>query len=107
MPFTLWSNAWILRLSGRAIVVLMALLELNGGSQHPDGEWMDGHRKKQYGLSDDTWTSATRELEYFGLLRTKEGFWGDDDYEIRKRKRYFVIREALATAPDWTMPDAP
>jgi hypothetical protein len=107
VPFTLWTNAWILRLSGKAIAVLMALLELNGGSKHPDGEWMDGHRKKQYGLSDDTWTSATRELEHFGLLRTTDGYWGDDDYEIRKRKRYFLIREALDVAPDWTMSDAP
>lgn len=101
VPFTLWTNAWILRLSGTAIAVLMALLELNGGSKHPDGEFMDAHRKKQYGLSDDTWTRATQELEYFGLLRITSVFWGDDDYERRRRKRYYVVIEALDETPDW------
>lgn len=101
VPFDLWEKNWILRLSGRAIAVLMALIELNGGSEHPDGELMGGHRKKQYGLSDDTWTRATKELEGFGLLRTKTVYWGDDDYERRKRKRYRVMKEALASAPSW------
>ncbi|MFS0852552.1 hypothetical protein [Microbacterium sp. 179-I 3D4 NHS] len=105
VPFTLWTNGWILRLSGRAIAALLALLELNGGSKHDDGEFMDGHRKKQYGLSDDTWTRATKELEYYGLLRMTEGYWGDDEFERRKRKRYFVIRDALDTPPDWAKPD--
>lgn len=103
VPFTLWTNAWLLRLSGRAIAVMMALLELNGGSKHPDGELMDKHRKDQYGLSDDTWTRATQELEYFGLLRMTDVFWGDDDYQRRKRKRYYLIPGALDTAPNWSM----
>lgn len=102
VPLTLWTHMWILRLSGTAVAVLMALLELNGGSTHPDGELMDGHRKKQYGLSDDTWTRATQELEYFGLIRTTNVYWGDDDFQRRKRKRYLVIREALDSSPDWT-----
>lgn len=93
VPFTLWTNMWILRLSGIAVAVLMALLELNGGSTHPDGELMDGHRKKQYGLSDDTWTRATQELEHFGLLRMTEVYWGNDDHQVRKRKRYLILRE--------------
>jgi hypothetical protein len=104
VPFTLWTNAWILRLSGTAIAVLMALLELNGGSKHLDGELMDGYRKRQYGLSDDTWTRATQELGYFGLLRTTDVYWGDDDYQLRRRKRYRVIKEALEAQPDWSMP---
>lgn len=104
LPLTLWTNAWILRLSGIAIAVLMALLELNGGSKHPDGELMDGHRKKQYGLSDDTWTRATHELEYFGLLRMTNVYWGDDDLQRRRRKRYLIIAGAFEKSPDWAMP---
>lgn len=101
LPLGLWGNNWILRLSGRAIAVLMALIELNGGSDHPDGELMSGHRKRQYGLSDDTWTRATKELERLGLLRTTNVYWGDDDYELRKRKRYLILPEAFNDAPDW------
>lgn len=104
VPLSMWTNAWILRLSGRAIAVLLALLELNGGSGHPDGELMDGHRKRQYGLSDDTWTRATQELERSNLLRMTQVRWGDDDYEIRQRKRYYVIRENFDSAPDWSLP---
>lgn len=73
------------------------------GSKHPDGELMDAHRKKQCGLSDDTWTRATQELEYFGLLRMTSVFWGDDDYERRRRKRCYVVIEALDESPDWGM----
>lgn len=101
VPFALWGNYWILRLSGRAIAVLLALLELNGGSEEPHGELMDGYRKAQYGLSDDTWTRATKELEHFGLLRTKTVYWGDDDRETRRRKRYLVLEEGFAAAPTW------
>ena len=102
LPLYFWSNYWILRLSGRATAVLMALLELNGGSKHPDGELMDGHRKKQYGLSDDTWTRATKELEYYGLLRTTPVYWGDDDLERRRRNRYAVLHKAFESKPDWS-----
>ncbi|TDL45041.1 hypothetical protein [Microbacterium oleivorans] len=102
LPLNFWSNYWILRLSGRSIAVLMALLELNGGSKHLDGEFMDGHRKRQYGLSDDTWTRSTQELEHHKLLRTTPVYWGDDEYERRKRNRYFVVRETLETTPDWS-----
>lgn len=101
VPFGLWENMWILRLSGRAVAVLMSLLELNGGETDPDGALMDGHRKKQYGLSDDTWTRATKELERFGLLRTTTVKFGDDDLDVRRRKRYFVIKEALGVSPPW------
>lgn len=102
VPFSLWTNMWILRLSGKAIAVLLALLELNGGEADPDGALMDGHRKRQYGLSDDSWTRATKELERFGILRTKSVYWGDDDYQRRRRKRYFIVKAALETTPTWT-----
>lgn len=102
VPIALWEKKWILRLSGRAVAVLLALLELTGGrTSHPDGELMDGYRKRQYGLSDDTWTRATKELERFGILRTTNVTWGDDDYEIRRRKRYLVSKEALEADPTW------
>lgn len=102
VPIVFWSNAWILRLRGVEIAVLLALLELTGGSDHPQGEWMDGYRKKQYGLSDDTWSRATSALEQYGLLQATQVFEGDDDHEVRPRKRYLVEKEMMSKRPVWT-----
>jgi hypothetical protein len=101
VPLGLWTNGWILKLSGRALAVELALLEVNGGTKEPNGELMDGYRKRQYGLSDDTWTRATHELETLGLLQSTNVVWGNDDHEIRRRKRYLVLPDALSTKPEW------
>ena len=103
VPLSLWTNAWILQLSGRDLAVLLALLELNGGSKHPDGEVMSGHRKKQYGLADDTWTRATQELEKLGLLKTTKVVWGNEEHELRTRKRYRPVQQKLDNLPDWSL----
>lgn len=93
---------WLLKLRGVQIAVLLAVLELTGGSAHPQGEWMDGYRKRQYGLSDDTWTRATSALEHYGLLHVTPTHDGDDDdHEVRSRKRYHVQKEMRNQRPDW------
>ena len=101
VPLVFWSNAWILALDGVQIAVLLALLELNGGSTHPEGEWMDGFRKKQYGLSDDSWTRATAALKRYGLIDFTTVYDGNDDHEIRRRTRYRVLQDGLEQRPDW------
>lgn len=103
VPFALWTNAWIVQLSGRDIAVLLALFELNGGSKHPDGELMSGHRKSQYGLADDTWTRATQTLEKLGVLETTKVVWGNEEHEVRTRKRYRPIPEKFGDLPDWSL----
>lgn len=101
VPFALWTQAWILQLNGRDLAVLLALLELHGGSSEADGEIMSGHRKKQYGLADDTWTRATQELERLNLLKTTTIIWGNEEHEIRTRKRYKPQPHILDGTPDW------
>jgi hypothetical protein len=103
VPLSLWTKGWILQLNGRDIAVLLALLELNGGSKEPHGEMMNGHRKKQYGLADDTWTRATQELEKLGLLRTTTVVWGNEEHELRTRKRYRPVQQKLDDLPDWSL----
>ncbi|MCP2032602.1 hypothetical protein L1277_002712 [Okibacterium sp. HSC-33S16] len=103
VPFSLWTKGWILQLGGRDLAVLLALLELNGGSNHPHGEMMSGHRKKQYGLADDTWTRATQELETQGLLETTKVVWGNEEHELRTRKRYRIVRPRLDDLPNWSL----
>lgn len=91
LPIQVWDDGWIFELSGRALAVYVALRELLGGNKHPDGQFMDGYRKAQYGMSDDTWTRATKELVQLGLLRVTVEPWGDDERLRRVRRRYLLV----------------
>lgn len=100
IPIELWTKGWILRLNGRCLAVYVALRELTGG-KGAEGEVMVGHRKVQYGMSDDTWTRATKELEDLGLLTAKPEVYGDDDWNRRRRKRYRLMNLADLDSPPW------
>lgn len=67
LPISLWRRGWFIALSGRALAVLIILKELTGGRTR-NGAWVDSIRKRQYGLSDDTWTRGSRELQEAGIL---------------------------------------
>lgn len=107
LPLQLWEDGWIFALSAKALAVYVALNELNGGRDHADGEFMDGFRKRQYGMSDDTWTRATVELETAGLLTTKSERAGSEEAYLRVRKRYRLIHPSDLGAPDWSKLDPP
>lgn len=100
LPIELWANGWILKLNGRSLAVYLALRELTGGTGE-NGEVMAGHRKAQYGMSNDTWTRATRELEDLGLLTMSSEVYGDDDLKMRVRKRYRLKALADIGSPSW------
>ena len=71
LPIELWRNGWALMLSPRALGLFIILRELTHG-RAGDAAWVDPIRKKQYGLSNDTWTRATGELVRTGLLEVSE-----------------------------------
>lgn len=60
---------------------------------------MDGFRKRQYGMSDDTWTRATKELDELGLLTITVEPWGDDERMRRVRRRYLLSDLAMLPTP--------
>jgi hypothetical protein len=101
IPIELWTKGWILKLNGRSLAVYMALLELTGGTQAGEGRFLPGERKRQYGLSDDTWTRATRELQDLGLLVVESEMYGDYELEMRVRKRYRLTTIVKDKAPRW------
>jgi hypothetical protein len=103
VPLEIWKDGWIFQLSGRGIACYVALRDLNGGSTHPLGEYMDNTRKRSYGLSDDTWTRASKELREIGLLETNVQRWGDDARNPRLRTRYLLTTIAGgAGKPSWS-----
>ncbi len=72
-PLALWNQGWILTLPARAVGIYLVLKEATGGNANKAAT-LPGTRKAQYGLSPDTWTRATHELEMAGLLTVKEVF---------------------------------
>ncbi|MGU3645182.1 hypothetical protein ACLBXX_09460 [Microbacterium sp. C23T] len=91
VPLEFWSGGWIFRMSARAIAAYISLRELLGGSKHKDGQFMSGFRKGQYGISDDTWTRALKELKELGVLIETIEPGGDDEHPYRTRRRYRLI----------------
>ena len=100
IPIEMWRAGWILRLNGRCLAVYVALRELTGGRAE-EGGVMDGYRKAQYGMSNDTWTRASRELESLGLLTVVPEVYGDDDWNKRRRNRYRLKSLSDLGDPSW------
>lgn len=93
LPIALWRRGWFIALSGRAVALLIILRELTQ-SRATKEAWVDGIRKRQYGLSDDTWTRGTRELREAGLLEVREDVYSSQG-EPRRRNVYRLHMERL------------
>lgn len=93
LPIDLWRRGWFIALSGRALALLIILRELTQG-RTSNGAWVDGIRKRQYGLSDDTWTRGTQELRAAGLLEVKEDVYSSQG-EPRRRNVYILHLDRL------------
>ena len=100
VPLGLWQEQWITYLSGSALALLLALLELQGGIvQSARAPYASRQRRLEYGLSDDIWTRGRRELERFGVLTVRRIPQGRDfDWE-RMRNTYWIDIEGLGSAP--------
>lgn len=96
LPLGFWTNGWILDLSGTAISVLLVLLEMQGGREAKDPPWLTGTQRRRYGLSDDTWTRARKELEGCGLLVVRRIPQGKEFDYRRLRNTYWVHKEKIA-----------
>lgn len=98
LPIGLWSNGWIQVLPGRALVLYIVLRELTGG--RPDGATADGRRKRQYGLSDETWARGTADLEALGLAQVSRVIDNSDPFSRRQpRLKYRLEDGAMSRLP--------
>lgn len=98
LPLGFWSNEWIYHLTGSAVALLLVLRDMRSDRKFTDPPWLSTRGKKRYGLSEATWTRATKELTEMGLLtvgRTPQG--KDFDYR-RLRNTYWVHTERLDEA---------
>lgn len=95
LPIELWSNAWILAMSGTALHLYVILRELTGGrDDKPQSARLQ--RKREYGLSDDSWTRGSKELEELGLLHYEFVKEAPSDFDrAQGRNQYRLIAGAL------------
>jgi hypothetical protein len=101
LPLGLWTEQWITSLSGSALALLLVLLELQGGRKSPaEAPWASGDQKARYGLSEATWTRATKELRAQGLLTVRRITQGQDFDWRRMRHTYWVTIQRLDSPPD-------
>jgi hypothetical protein len=104
VPVGLWEHHWITRLSGAGLALLLVLLDLQGGKNSASPPSLPGPLRRRYGLSDDTWTRASRELRELGLLQIKKQPHGRDFDFRRMRNTYWIGKEMLsAPIPDTDM----
>lgn len=100
LPLGFWEQQWITHLSGTGVVMLLVLLDLQGGLKWPsDAPWLTGPERRRYGLSDDTWTRGTAELCSVGLLTVKRAPQGQDFDWRRLRNTYWVDKNKLNEGP--------
>lgn len=95
VPSEMWTNGWIVHLSGRAVALWIVLKELTGSKKAPGGAWATGEHKDQYGLSADTWTRATRDLVDAGLLEVEPVIERPDFGQERRRQKYRLLEARL------------
>jgi hypothetical protein len=96
VPLGFWREQWIVRLSGSAVALLIALLDLQGGKKsRQDAPWLPTRQRARYGLSDDTWTRASKELVEQGLLTIDRIPQGRDFDFRRMRNTYWIDKSRL------------
>jgi hypothetical protein len=72
---------------------LFSLRERLGGIKEP--KYLLPDRRESYGLSHDTWTRGSRELEDRGLLTVRTITEGEDYVYIRRRRTYWLNADLL------------
>jgi hypothetical protein len=104
VPLGFWREQWITRLSGSAVALLIVLLDLQGGKKSKrDAPWLTTRQRDRYGLSDDTWTRASKELAKNGLLEIGRVSQGRD-FDYRRMRNTYWIDHGRLDQPDLDYP---
>ena len=105
VPLGFWREQWIVRLSGSGVALLIVLLDLQGGKKsRQDAPWLPTRQRARYGLSDDTWTRASKELAEQGLL-TIDRIPQGRDFDFRRMRNTYWIDKSRLAEPDLDYPD--
>lgn len=86
IPIELWTSGHILDLKARDVAVLIAILDVTSNQKHEGS--LTGYRKEQYGISNDTWTRALKELRKRQMVTYRTVVDEGDDRIPRVRQVY-------------------
>lgn len=100
VPQELWLRGWIFELRETGLAVLLVVLDLLYGASAKEARFVTPERRKNYGLSEDTWTRGIGELRDHGLLKVGRIPIGDDFHFDRLRNTYWVNHDRLGDHPD-------
>jgi len=93
VPIELWTSGHILEMKAREVAVFIAILDVTSNPLHEGS--LTGYRKAQYGISDDTWTRALKELRERNLVNYRTEIDEGDDRMPRKRQVYGRVPATL------------
>ena len=95
LPDSLWTDGWLVTLSGRALAMLLVLAEVTF-SDSEEWKWVSPARARQrYGLSEDTWSRGIAELRARGIIEIRKRPVGEDEFEFQRvRNTYKVPRDS-------------
>jgi hypothetical protein len=97
LPLGIWDKGWIVRLSGTALVMLIVLLDMQGGRTQP--QWISPPQaRRRYDLSADTWTKGLKELRALDLVTVTRRPQGNIFNHQRVRNAYWVHEELLRSS---------
>jgi hypothetical protein len=102
VPLGLWKQHWISALSAAELAVLLAILD-GPGDDKPGGRprFLTEEQKNRYGLSEDSWTRATRQLKRVGLIELRREVAGGIMQHNRMRNIYRFPDPGLDAPPPW------
>lgn len=89
VPIELWTSGHILEMKARDVAVFIALRDVTSNPANEGS--LTGYLKAQYGLSDDTWTRALKELRKRNLIDFRTEIDEGDDRLPRKRQIYVRV----------------
>lgn len=102
VPLGLWKQHWISALSAAELAVLLAILD-GPGDDLPGGRprFLSESQKKRYGLSEDSWTRATRQLVRLGVIEVIREVTGEVMQHNRMRNVYRFLDPNFENPPPW------
>lgn len=93
VPIELWTSGHILQMKAREVAIFIAIWDVTSNSAQEGS--LTGYRKAQYGISDDTWTRALKELRVRNLVDYRTEVDESDDRVPRKRQIYTRVAPVL------------
>ncbi len=96
LPYSFWTDGWAVRLSGRAIVMLLILREVTFSGAW---KWVSPSKARQiYGISEDTWSKGVAELKANEIVEIRKRPVGEEVFDFRRVRNTYKLTAAVIPA---------